>query len=366
MIPFVPIYFSYIAKRFLKTLIITLCVLFVVVFLIEIAVYFPFKSSQDMFMHLTGVFFKRLELLTPLSFLISTINVLAVLQKNNELLAMQVSGISKSKITAPFFAVSLIISALLYLNYQLVLPVTSPWLLEEQKRSTVKSSSSDEYQIRFLSDGSRIIYTVSNLQLNDLFWVKSHNEIWHCEQIIFEDQLPIGMYVDKLEKPPHGQFKKTASFHKYALPSTFLKAKPKVEKKNALSIGTLISLMTKHSLSITSDKGFVYSLLCYKMINPWFPTMVVTAIIPYLLTYRRRIKTSNIYLLGTLAFFLFHTLVKACIILAEHYVVSPLFTIIFLPLLLQGMLSFKLWRSIVPKPQLQAKESLKKASLLSV
>ncbi len=335
------IYFRYICQRFCKNILLTLTILSGSLFLIEFAFHFPFKSNQIMLHHLVATFFKWWEIFLPLSFLISLIKTLSSMQKANEVIMLEVSGISKAKISAPLFFISLVACMSTYFCHQYILPRTSPWLLEELKLSQ-KISTPSKYEVRFLSDGSRIIYIPFHEQLINLYWIKSHNEIWHCEQISFEGESPIGMFVDKMQKNPAGQFLKTASYHKFALPPSFLKAKPKVERSSCPSIGTLFNLLTEHTLSLTSDKGYVYSLLCYKMINPWFPTMVVTGFLPFLLPFQKRRRTTNLYLIGTLCFFLFHTLIKACIILAEHYVVSPLLTIILLPLLLQGVLSFRL------------------------
>ena len=344
----IPIYFRYIATRFCKNILLTLVIFSLVSSIAELTFHFPFKSNQIMLLHLMAIFFKRLELILPLSFLVSIIKTLSSMQKHSELILLEVSGFSRSKLSAPFFIVALFACLGTYLCHQYILPKTSPWMLNELKLG--RKNASGPYEVRFLSDGSRIIYTPSHDQLVNLYWIKSHQEIWHCEQIIFERELPIGMYVDKMQKNATGQFLKTASYHKYTLPNSFLKARPKVERIHCLSIATLFALMTEHTLSLTSDIGYVYSLLCYKMINPLFPTMVITGFLPLLLPFKKRIKTINYYLIGTLCFFLFHTFVKSCIILAEHYVVSPLLTIIFLPLLLQSVLSFRLWSTITKPP----------------
>ncbi len=343
-----PIYFKYISFQFCKNILLTLTIFTLGLCIAELAFHLPFKSNQMMLLHLTAVFFKRLEILLPLSFLIGIINTLSSMQKQNQVILLEVSGFSKSKISTPFFLISLVACLGTYLCNQYILPKTSPWLLEELKLGH-KTADSDDYEVRFLPDGSRIIYTPFHEQLINLYWIRSHDEIWHCEQITFEGEVPVGMYVDKIQKNSAGQFLKTTSFHRYALPNSFLKSKPKVERSGCPSISTLFTLMTEHTLSLISDKGYVYSLLCYKMINPWFPTMVVTGFLPFLLPFRKHLKTINLYLIGTLSLFLFHTLVKACIILAEHYVVSPLLTIIFMPLLLQSVLSLRLWSTLATR-----------------
>ena len=358
------LYFKYIFTKFSQSLLNTFISLLLVVFVAETALCFPFSSTKTLLLHLTAIFFKRLDLLAPLTFLISIITTISSMHKANELIAFEVSGISKSKIVTPFFLLSLAACLTLYCCHQFIIPKTSSWLIDEQKHF-VKVKNPENFEVRILCDGSRIIYTPQQNSLTDLYWIQSHKEIWHFEKVSFEEEFPIGIHVDKMQKNALGQFTKTASYHKYSLPAAFLKAKPKIEKRGSLSIFTLFFLLTKHVFSLTSDKGYIYSLLCYKMITPWFSTMIVTALLPILLPYRKRIKTTNLYLIGTLCFFLFHTLIKASIILAEHYVVSPLLTIILLPLLLQSMLSFRLWQMVKSKPNTQTQKSLLRFSVSS-
>lgn len=344
-----PLYFRYLAERLTKNVIACLLMITLIIILGEMAVHFPFHSKQLLFSHLLAIFFKRLELLLPLCFLIATTTTLGSMQKGGEIMAFEVSGISKNQLCLPFFTVSLIACLLIYLNHQFILPRTTPWLLQERKERALEGASSS-FEVRFLDDGSRIVYTKNQEKLCDLYWIKNHGEIWHCHHLSFKSDRPIGHYVDHLQKNEHGEFQKIASYHTFALPPSFAKAKPKVENKGSLSIGTLFSLMTQRNFSLASDRGFVHSLFCYKMMSPWLSPMVVTAILPYLLPYRKRRKLTHLYLFGTLSFFLFHTLIKASIILAEHYVVSPILTIILLPLLLQSVLWFVLWKTITQRP----------------
>lgn len=357
----IPLYFKFLFLRFARTILLIFFSIFTMLLISELAFHFPFKNNQLMLFHLMAVFFKRLDLLFPISFLIGSIYLFCSLHKHNEITALNTSGISQAKIISPLFILSIISASLLYLNHQFILPSTNPWLLDEIK-SKKESITSSEYEVRFLDDGSRIIYTISDMKLKDLFWIKSQSEIWHCEHIMFEEELPVGVYVDKMEKNDRHQFEKTGSYQKYALPNSFLSAKPKVEQKHELSITTLFKLLTRPNLSIAADKGYIYSLFCYKIINPLFSLLVITAIIPYILPYKRRYKQLNLYSISIVSFFVFHTLIKSCIILAEHYVISPLLTIILVPLLIQGVLSYRLWKIISARPLLQTTSTSKAVS----
>lgn len=357
----IPIYFRYIITRFIRTALLIFLTFFTTILLVELTVHFPFQSIKTMMLHITAVFFKRLDLLMPLSYLFTTIQLIGTMHRHNEINALNTSGISMKDIISPLYLVAFITAGVLTLNHQFIVPRTNPWLLDEI-RSQKNAKHNTEYEVRFLDDGSRIIFSKGKTQLEDLYWIRSHKEIWHCTEVSFEDQLPVGFYVDKLHKNEKHEFVKASSFHRYTLPESFLSAKPLVEQKNELSISTLFKLLTKHNLAITADKGFIYSLFCYKLITPFFPILVLTGIIPFVLPYKRRIKQMNLYTIGTVMFLVFHTVIKSCIILAEHYVASPLLTIILIPLLIQAVLSYNLWKTLSPPPILETKPISKEVS----
>ena len=351
-----PLYFRYILSRFFKTSMLLFITLLTTTLLIELSIQFSSRFTELLFFHMVAIFFKRLDLLLPLSYLFATVNLFGNLHKHNEINAMNTSGISMRNIIAPLYLTALLTAGFLTINHQFILPRTNQWLIDEIKLQNEKNQNS-EYEVRFLNDGSRIIYTKGISQLDDLFWIKSHKEIWHCAEVSFEDRLPVGFYVDKFIKNEKHEFVKSASYHRYTLPEAFISAKPMVHQKNELSISTLFKLLTAHNLAISADRGYIYSLFCYKLVNPFFTFLVITGMIPFVLPYKRRYKQMNLYTIGTVAFFVFHSLIKSCIILAEHYVTSPLGTIILVPILIQTVLSYNLWKTLVPKSVSAIKKS---------
>src|SRR3990167_3035982 len=143
----------------------------------------PYSS---LFFYYILLFSKLSPLLFPLALLISTVKVLCSLNKNNELVAMQAGGISLKKITMPFLFVSLILTAINYLNIEYSFPysLTCPRQFEKkyfakQTKSPRKKKSVFVYQ---MDDGTRLIYQNYNSpekSLFDVFWVLSSDEIWH-------------------------------------------------------------------------------------------------------------------------------------------------------------------------------------------
>src|SRR6185295_9976770 len=146
-----------------------------------------------------------------------------------------------------------------------------------------------------LDDGSKIIYTrylPKEEIVEDLFWVRSPDEIYHAKRLLLaEAQLtegfPTGKWVDAMKRNSTGALEKVASyesftfhgmhFNKSSLKSSLIPPKEQ----------SLLQLMKQSLLLATSTStkaSETISVLIYRLTTPWMCLLALIACAPFCLT----------------------------------------------------------------------------------
>jgi len=279
-------------------------------------------------------FIKRLDLLLPLSLLLTTINIITSMNQNRELLALQTSGLSLQSILKPFlisgFALCLIIGA----NFQFLLPKAQKYIDKFDKSYQVDIDSVPQIRSVNLHSGGKLLFSkYKRGALQDVYWIQSPKEIWHFKNIEENEEGKIvGYFVDHITRDEDCGFIKKASFEKMDMPFlTVPLYEPSLDEEQPFenfSISSLLSKLLKTQGSQSRYFCQISSQLYYKLAMPWFGLILVLGVTPFCTKFSRSNKNLIIYTGGLIGFITFFTIMDTAVILGENNIVSPIVAVL--------------------------------------
>ena len=312
-------------------------------FCLELLTFSSLPNTSHLFFHFLSLTLSKSDLFITLSFLLASIHTLQTLKQHGELTAFQANGISKARLTLPFFTLTLILAIFSYWNIEYGISKSASWKIKSTHKKK-KSLNTSPFAIKHLPDQTRIIYQQDGSQIFDLYWIISEKEIWHCKKLSFETDHLVGHLVDKLTKNPLGRFEKNGSFPVYNLPFLISDESETLILPEKSSLSRDFKSITNESLMAASDRAKFLTAFIYKLIYPWFPLLFLTATLTLLLPYRTK-TTYFSFLIGIFCYLLFYSIMKTFMILGENYFISPWITVFFIPIGLQGIFTYKLCKN---------------------
>jgi lipopolysaccharide export system permease protein len=294
------------------------------------------SSVYTVFLYYLHHFLAKADLFLPLSMLLATISLLCTMNLHHEIVSLRMAGVSHNKLTRPLFLLALFLSSLSYLNYEYLSPTSLQFIENFKENFLHHSKKSLSVKTAPLIDGSKIVYQIYDAQkqeLFDLFWIRSHGDIWYIKTLCLN--CLEGRYVDHLVRnEKSGLFEKKESFINRSFPEISFASKQTqtlfLPKEN-LSISSLYNQKTYLS---KSDRASTQSHLYYKLALPLLSPLIVLALSPFCTRFSRNLQIFFLTALSLFGFFTFITLMDGCVILGENQVVSPLFALWLPPLLL--------------------------------
>lgn len=278
-----------------------------------------------------------LNLFSFLALMFAIIKVYYSLTLQNELIALQMSGISKKTLARPLFIIALALSLLSYANYEFLTPLSTK-AIEDFKnnnlRRTKKDTSKDMVHTVLLDNATKIIYKKYDKELIDVYWIISADDIWHMKTLNPHTVPPQGSYVDHFTREKN-KLIKSESFESYAFfKLNFDKsAKSSIQSFENRPISSLYNQFTNHRFSSSKERAQVLTQLNYKIAFPLLPFLIVLTLVPICTKFSRINYFFLIIFLSMISFIGFFTLMDAITILAENNVGSP-FWLIWSPFLL--------------------------------
>jgi lipopolysaccharide export system permease protein len=281
-------------------------------------------------------FLKRLDFILPMALLLSTLKVLTSLNTQNEWTVFQVAGLSTRKLLSPFFAISLLCSTFLWINFEYLLP---PALqnIDEFRMSHSHGSHlvkrREKIHLIPLKDQSKLLYQSYNAEkhaLFDVLWIKSGDEIWRMKYLSADPAHPKADFVDHLVRSPNGMMEKQASYDSLIL--TDLKWHPRYARKALVSfdqksISELASLIKNQKVS-PYDMPKVKTALAFKITLPLLSPLIVLSFAPACLTFSRHRSFFLTYAIAIFSFFALYMLLDSLSILSDNALVSPIYTVL--------------------------------------
>ena len=287
-----------------------------------------------------------LNLFLSLGFLLSIVKVIGSMNRNNELLALQMAGLSRQKIIRPLFLIGAFLSLTSYLNTELQYPkaVRVVQNFKKQYLHSKRKEKNANVQSVVLKDNTKLVYShydfVKN-ELKDVFWILG-NEIYHIKLLDLKQNPPQGHFVDHFVQDNRSFFIKKNSYPIRDL------AKIHFDKKSSAflvpfeerAITTLFWQFFQKSYSSYKEKSALSAHLNYKLTLPLIPLLIPLLLTPWLFRFSRQSNYLFILTAWTLFLFIgFYTLMDAFFILTENGSGSS-FVLLWLPFILLFGLAF--------------------------
>ncbi|MBP9841743.1 MAG: LptF/LptG family permease [Simkaniaceae bacterium] len=316
-----------ILKDLLKTLIFILLCFYLLYAMMDYSMHmrnFQSASLGKILLYYFYHFIKRLDLLLPIAFLISLIRCLEGMNKNNELLALQVASLSFQTLVRPLFFLSLSLSCLMYINYEWALPQSMNFIDAFQATHIKKTAKDLGIQSIRLKDGGQLIYQHYNRETktySEIFYLPSLQNIYHIKSL--HEQ--VGAVVDQFEKNEQGFYELTHSFPSYHFENLVIPTKkPQPIPLDNWKISSLIKL------TLSSSNAEALSKLFYKCLTPLFSLLIMWTLVPYSFTFERGRSPLSLYVYGLFGFMSYFMLTNFAKILGSNGFISPFISFPFL------------------------------------
>lgn len=333
--------FFNLSKTFLF-LLVCLYIVYITVDLSAHGVRFLAKSNiQEIFFYYIHTFSSLLELFFTLTFLLASMRTLFDLNTHQEIVALQMAGLSKKTLLIPFFLFATLISLVCYANSEWLAPTSLNYTSGFKKAHKDKKKAKEKVRVSsiYLKDGSELVYQNFDSKKNelfDVFWVRNPNDIWHMKTLEIESLE--GSFVHHFRRNSLKQLEKTETFtcrifsdlpwDEQAILHKFIPFENR-------PISTLICQASSHC----AERRSVFSHLYYKLFAPLMPFLVLIAISPISIRFSRSRPFFLIAACSILGFVGFKTILDGMLILGENQVL-PSYVAILSPILL--LFSFSL------------------------
>jgi lipopolysaccharide export system permease protein len=299
-------------------------------------------------------FIKRADLLIPLALLISTLKVLFALNARGELIALQASGLPLKKILRPFFFIGLLCTLFNLASSQFLLPSSLNFLdrFRQEHFRHHRDHRKEPVHALCLKDRSKIIYRTADVEktlFQDVFWVRSVDEIWRMQSLSVDPENPVGFYVDHLERNREGNFEKVESFDQYRFAKFRWQPDPTGKGYTPLEnrrMSELLQLLIQKTKTTAYEYPQVLTHFLFKVVMPFLSLLVIAAGAPFCLQHSRNLPLFLTYAIALFGFIAFFALMDAAMILGENLVVSP-YLAILLPMTLCGIVFGFIYRKTI-------------------
>ena len=288
-----------------------------------------------------NLIFTSWDILSCFAFTVSLVYVICSLRQNNETIAITTSGMTKTKIVTPFFLFAVILTAISYINYEVIIPnIGNVETLNFVNKH--KKAPSRDFIVCLLDNNGKVIYQENEGVKHDLFWIPSKTKIWHCNFVSESNGKLIGHEIDKFEKTDEKTFERVDHMQTYHLPFTLSNTVNGMDDYEKMPITRLIRTINNKHLNIHFDMGCIMTSLCYKLVIPFFYLIITTLFASQIFCKKRCLQPMFLYMVSIISFIILFAIVKTAVILGENYMVSPLITLVATPLFIETWLISRL------------------------
>lgn len=305
---------------------------------------------KDLAVYYFNIFISRAEILIPFALLIAVVKTLCSLNTNHELTALMASGLSIKKLLRPFLSVGLLLTALMYLNEELILPESLTKLKKiEDSHKNAKRRNTPESAVQHLlvEDGSVILYQsydTAKQALYDAYWIRTTDDIYRIKYLYPYLEIPKGIEVGHFIRQPNGELIQSETvmfqhfpeiqFNPEALHAT-------LTTPDLQSISSLAASMPAGRDEYSEKESQSLSAFYWKMVIPWLCFLAVIGPIPSCIKFSRTMPVFFIYVFGIFGLLAFYLVLDAAMIVAKRQVLEPFWAIVFPFLAVFAFLSFR-------------------------
>jgi len=266
-----------------------------------------------------------LELFLSLGFLLATLRVLIDLNTHRELIALQMAGLSKKQLLAPFFYFAVFLSLTCYVNSQWFAPGAQDTTHAFKGAHKEKRETKIHLFCISLADESELVYQSfdeAKKELFDVFWVRSPADIWHMKTLQ-TDSLK-GHFVHHFVPNSANQIEKKESFTSRDFPEILWDSDAALHKYTPFESRSISTLFLQ-ARSAHPERPSIFSHLYYKLLTPLIPLLILFGTAPICMRFSR---SRPLFLIAACAIFSFIALkvvLDGMLILGENQVLpAPL------------------------------------------
>lgn len=292
----------------------------------------------DLIIYYLCEFVRRADVLLPFALLIACTRTLLQLMLNSELVALMASGIPLKRLLRPFLAVGLLFTILIYLNNQYFLPAAAQELDRIEASYSSLAKNKDKYrpsaQHIALDDNSTLLfqrYDAPGQRFFDAYWVRSADDVYRIKFLYPHGDVPIGNFVDHLQRDAEGKLTVSESFQTYPLNEMRFNRKKLRNTLTPPEEQSLINLwkqLPAPGNPLSEKQAQLSSAFYYKLVMPWLCLLAILIPIPFSVAFSRQMPVFSVYTIGILALVIFYLVMNASLILGGHQVFSPIAVIV--------------------------------------
>lgn len=285
-------------------------------------------------------FIKRATFLIPISLLITTLKVLFSMNLKGELVSLKMAGLRVRTLLRPFFFLAFLCALFNWASAEWFLPSSLNYLdkfREDHFKHSYRGHRKEPIHFILLKDKSKILYQTEDKSKGifiDAFWIRSIDEVWRIQTLSSDPSLPIGNFVDHLERNTEGNFEKVASFETFHFPQMERELDPigkgLVPLENR-GLSALFALARNQDSLSDCESAQVKVHLLSKFAIPLLSFLVVIAASPFCVQHSRNLPIFWTYAVSLFGLIALLALMDAVAILGENLVLSP-YTAILTPI----------------------------------
>ncbi|MEX1012716.1 MAG: LptF/LptG family permease [Waddliaceae bacterium] len=276
---------------------------------------------------------RRLSILLPFAIVLATIRTLTTMNQHGELIALLISGITKRAILTPLLFVGIAASALVYVNSEFFLPKALHTLqLFQEKRVNQRNKGKPHVRHLILQDESSLLfqdYKYSTETFEDIYWIRSIDEVWRMDRLSMGTPHPIAYELEKVIRSSDGKMEIQDKIASTDTPEIVFNKKRLFETITAPEERSLSDLW-QHlpRLDVDEEKqAGLLSVFLYKLLLPTLCLFTVVLPAPSVMRFSRQPHLFLIYSLSLFLLVAFILLINAMLILGKQQVLSPIFAI---------------------------------------
>lgn len=333
----------YILREFLKVFVLFLLGFYFLYSIIDYSTHISeFSSGKNLpifkiFQYYIFQFIKRTDILIPLALLLGAIKVLCQLHIHRELVAFQSAGISQKKLLRPLFLMGTICSLGCLAINEFAIPHSLNFIDKFYDAHLSRSQNKNRkelFRVIHLPDHSRLVYQSFDPEKDaffDVVWIRNSDDLWRMKYLKADPDDLQGQWVDHLVRNETTEcIEKVESYPHYIF--TELQWSKEIPRKGFIpyenhSIHDLFSLL-KRPLASSYEKQEILTQFLFKLAMPSTCLLVLLAVIPPCIGYRRDLSPFFIYAFSLFGFIAFFTFMDAAVILSENEIASAYLAIL--------------------------------------
>lgn len=346
------LWFLHLSSRLAKTLFTILLLLLCLYIFLDLSVHgVRFLSSKadmlDLLLYYLFSFSRHFDTFASLAFLLTALKIFFDLMQHSELIALQMAGLSKRKLSLPLFLLAGVLCSLSLANSEWI----SPNALEsiDQFRQTHakkrRSKQKDHIHSLHLEDGSTLVFQQfdpTTNALHDLFWIRDENKLWHIKRLKLKTKKhPYAQYIDCFHRNSEGVYQKNATYHHLEISDLMLDPTMLLKKYAPFENRPISRLFSERKTS-GLDKEPISAHFHMKIATALIPFLIALGSLPSLFCFSRTKSIFSIACGSLFALISFITVLDGMLILAENRVLPPAFSIWIL-WLVAFIFSLKQW-----------------------